>query len=63
MTDTEATAIVKAELGDDYQVVRLGGYWVIGDASRNTDNAFGRVSPNPLRRSLPKAIADVKATQ
>jgi hypothetical protein len=52
----EARAKVKAAFGAAYDVVNIGGYWVIGE----TTNGWARVSPEPLRRSIDKAIADVR---
>ncbi len=66
--EREADERVKREIGPDYQIINLSGYWVIGHRptgnerlAKHQAGGFGRVSPEPLRRSLDKAIADVKA--
>ena len=60
VTEEQAEERVKRELGPDYSVVKLSGYWVIGHAARASAHSFGRISPEPLRRSLDRAIADAR---
>lgn len=55
----EAQEIVRKELGPDYKVANVSGFWVIGHESLAGPNGFGRISPNPLRKSLAKAIDDI----
>lgn len=60
-TQLQGEKIVTDLLGKDYQVVKMGGYWIIGQPG--PDHSFICLSPKPLRKSLDKAIFDVMAVK
>lgn len=47
---------VRLELGPEYGVAKVSGYYVIG----RTSPRWERVSPEPLRTSLARAIEDAR---